>query len=192
MALSRDPGLQNRANRIVERVEIRSEWRPIHFANKIRKSVTEPVLIRFCCVCRCWVLLKRPTPVFKMPMGPRFHHALEDFLPVIFLVDFDALINQNQWSLPINGHPGENHRRSRMSRPCGKSSCSICSWVIMSQNPHVLFVEDFFNCEKILVEKKYCSMSSTTESALQVFRFFSSVPLNFFGEQMRFLYLVGV
>jgi hypothetical protein len=62
----------------------------------------------------------------------------------------------------------------------------------MSQNPHVLFVEDFFNCEKIFVEKEYCSMSSATESALQVFRFFSSVPMNFFGEQMRFMHLVGV
>ena len=62
----------------------------------------------------------------------------------------------------------------------------------MGQNPHILFVEHFFDGEELLVGKKNCSVSSTTESALQLFRFLQSVPFHFLGQQMRFLHLVGV
>uniref|UniRef100_A0A8R1IJR1 Uncharacterized protein n=1 Tax=Caenorhabditis japonica TaxID=281687 RepID=A0A8R1IJR1_CAEJA len=68
-----------------------------------------PLLRGFCTRSRCAVLLEDSITIFEVGMGPRKHFGLQNVLNLVFGVDFDYLIHENQLSLAICADFFEDH-----------------------------------------------------------------------------------
>uniref|UniRef100_A0A8R1IPG6 Uncharacterized protein n=1 Tax=Caenorhabditis japonica TaxID=281687 RepID=A0A8R1IPG6_CAEJA len=68
-----------------------------------------PLLKGFCTWSRCTVLLEDSNTNFEVGKGPRKHFGLQNVLNLVFRVDFDYLIHENQLSLAICADLFEDH-----------------------------------------------------------------------------------
>uniref|UniRef100_A0A8R1ILW4 Uncharacterized protein n=1 Tax=Caenorhabditis japonica TaxID=281687 RepID=A0A8R1ILW4_CAEJA len=68
-----------------------------------------PLLRGFCTWSRCTVLLEDSITIFEVGMGPRKHFGLQNVINLVFRVDFDYLIHENQLSLAICVDSSEDH-----------------------------------------------------------------------------------
>ena len=183
VALIASPCLQNGPQAVVHWIEVGRIGRPLRSSDKVGQVILAPLLRRF-----RRVLLKGPMLFPEVRLSPRKQFGLEDVPLVGLLVDFDALINEDQGRLAAGTNAGPDHNRSGILAALDDGRGS---WRRGRPPPVVLVIVRLLHREELLVREDDALPLLTYVPTEKSFASLEPHALVVVGEELDFLELVG-
>jgi hypothetical protein len=146
-----------------------------------------PLLSRFCLVRQSRILLECPLLVAEVLLSPGKYHNFQNFTLVIFFVDFDRFVYDNQGCLAGSANSTPDHdglqifavlddRPRSLSGPASAVSTIVC----------------LFHCEQLLICEDDPFPAGTCGAVEEYMASLQQHKSVIIGEELSFLELVGL